>query len=107
MRFVWVAIGLGAVAWSQRRFARDLRGAARVRGAAWATSAAVAGRDGRAASLEPAQAPPDPASLLPKPLAALGMTTSRPSFLSGLTETLRVELRELASQPRLYLFVPM
>ncbi len=107
MRFVWIAIGLAAVAWSQRRFARDLRGASHVRGWAPPSATPMAGSDGRVGSHAPALALPDAVSLLPKPLASLGMTTSRAGFVSGLAEVLRVELRELASQPGLYLFVPM
>ena len=41
------------------------------------------------------------------PLAALAMSSRGPGLLAGAAEVARVELRELRSQPGLYLFVPM
>ena len=94
VRLAWVAIGLGLVWLTERRFAATLRGRA----------AARASR--RVVDLPAATAMPG-AIAAPRPLAALGMSSGAGSFMTGLLEVLRVELRELASQPGLYLFVPM
>jgi len=95
MRFVWLALGLGLVWFTERRFAATLRGRAAVRAKRGTDTAAANG----AAYGTPAVAP--------RPLGALGMTSGAGTFVTGLLEVLRVELRELASQPGLYLFVPM
>jgi ABC-type transport system involved in multi-copper enzyme maturation permease subunit len=92
-RVALAAIGLVAVAITERRFASHLRGArVRVkRGAA-------------------AEAPALTSALAAVPRAALttlGMRSGAPTWLSGAMEMARVELQELRSTPGLYLFAPI
>lgn len=87
-RLAFVALGLGAVAWTARRFEAVLRGRAADR-----SKAAAAVEVAHEASAEP--------------LAALAMRATPPSFAAGALEIAKVELRELRSQPGLYLFVPL
>jgi hypothetical protein len=97
-RLACVAIGLGAVALVQARFTALLRGPrpkkARAQAALEAAAAAASEAAGGAAT-EPA------------PVRALGMRAKAPAFFDGVWQTARVEMRELWSQPGLYLFVPM
>ena len=86
---VCVALGLGAVALYQARFARILRGA-------------HAPRRARAAAA-PAPAP----ALDPAPLASLAMRSGVPGFWSAVKEVARADWRELWRHPGLYLFAPM
>ncbi len=93
-RALCVAGGLGAMAWTQARFAASVRGA---RGAKPARRAAAAPA-ADAGSLDAVQ---------PAALAALEMRGGASGFLRGAFEIARVELMELRSHPGLYLFVPM
>lgn len=97
MRFVWVAVGLAGVWLTQRRFEASLRGA-RATSRAKAAALATMGTAANGAAAGPR---------LPRPLATLGMRLVRPTFLAGALEVMRTEVRELASQPGLYLFVPI
>ncbi|MBU8895711.1 hypothetical protein KRR26_08850 [Corallococcus sp. M34] len=96
-RGVLVGLGLGAVAWSQRHFARALRGQVAVRVPRLAQAEALTGsaRHGAAGRVEGA------------PLASLGMGARPPSILLGMWHVARAEVRGLLSQPGLYLFVPI
>jgi ABC-type transport system involved in multi-copper enzyme maturation permease subunit len=89
-RLGFVALGIGAVAFTQRRLARTLRGAHPVRRGA------------------PLAAPAGPADSAPSlPLATLAMQSRRPGLLAQAAAVARVELRELRSSPGLYLFGPL
>ncbi|MCC7013052.1 MAG: ABC transporter permease subunit [Planctomycetes bacterium] len=90
-RFALIAVGLGAVLWAERNLRTTLRGA---RG--------VAASSGAAPASAASAALPQGASL-----ASLGMSARRPGLWRGMLEVARVELRELRSQPGLYLFVPL
>lgn len=94
-RVALVAIGLLAVHLAERRFARSLRGE-RVKGASGAAPAAT--------PAAAADAPPRAASPRTAPLV---VTVRPPGFWRGAAAIARVELRELRSQPGLYLFVPL
>ncbi len=77
---------------AQRHLARSVRGAARrVKKGAAPVAAPVAASSTRAAA----------------GLRALGMSVRVPSFVSHVLVTASTELRELRSQPGLYLFVPL
>ncbi|RKG98742.1 hypothetical protein D7V97_32575 [Corallococcus sp. CA053C] len=95
-RCVLMALGLGAVAWSERHFRRALRGEVNVR-----TSRAARNR-----LIEP---PPAQVALshAEAPLAALGMVVRPPGFWAGLATVTRAEAWGLLSQPGLYLFLPL
>ncbi len=102
---LWLLVlGLGSAALAHWRFARQLRGeklkaravrAGQVEAALAAETAAVpaaataAGEDGRSG------------------LAALHMTGGAIGFMRGAWTVMRAELKELRSQPGLYLFVPL
>ena len=101
MRFVWVAIGLGGVWLAQLRFAATLRSSGKLPAQQRALGMTAA------KSAAPAAQPMTLAAMLPRPLATLAMRFTPPGFFSGTREMLGVELRELASQPGLYLFVPI
>jgi ABC-type transport system involved in multi-copper enzyme maturation permease subunit len=90
-RWVMVLLGLAGVAFSHLHFAATLRGSRRGAGVRTLAPAAE-----RIASPQPAAA-----------LASLAMRSRVPSFFRGLYLAARVELRELRSQPGLYLFVPL
>jgi ABC-2 type transport system permease protein len=97
-RLTFAGIGLASVALCQLQLAATLRGSARPRvgwlGRRWRRSASVA--------------PGEPAPVRPAgTLAALDMRCARPSVVWSLWLVARTELRELRSQPGLYLFVPM
>lgn len=95
-RFLAIGLGLSAVAYTNMRFSRTARRAARGAERAWAKQ----GRDAApsvAEASKPALAP----------LAALGMRTRIPGLLAGAWEVARIELIELRSSPGLYLFIPL
>jgi ABC-2 type transport system permease protein len=91
-RVALVALGLLAVHVAERRVASTLRGA----------SASAAGNRRTDAVVPPPR--PEPSS---RSLASFAMTARPPGLVRGIVEIARVELRELASQPGLYLFVPL
>lgn len=95
-RCVLMALGLGAVAWSERHFRRALRGEVKV-------------RPSRAARNRLIEPPPAQVALshAESPLAALGMVVRPPGFWAGLATVARAEARGLLSQPGLYLFLPL
>jgi ABC-2 type transport system permease protein len=99
-RLVLVALGLGSVALAQFHLARTVRGSA---GPTRSWLEALLRR--RRTAPEPAPA----AASLPAPasVAVLGMNSGVPSFWRSLWLVARTELRELRSQPGLYLFVPL
>ncbi len=92
-----VLLGLGAVAYSHWRFSRSLRAVdgklthQQIQQALKATDSAD-------------QPMPVTAS---KPIDTLGRARTAPSFWLGAWQVARSELRELRSQPGLYLFVPL
>jgi ABC-type transport system involved in multi-copper enzyme maturation permease subunit len=90
MRLALVLAGFAAVAISQVHFAANLRG----------SRAVPRGRSARVLAV-PAATPSA------TPLAALAMGSREPGFLKSIYLASRVELRELRSQPGLYLFVPL
>jgi ABC-2 type transport system permease protein len=104
-RLLCLVLGLAGVVLAHRRFALTLRGSAapraRRRGLGRARTAprAISETGGAA---EPAAIP-----ALRRPLGELGMRVSPPGFLRGAWDVLKVELRELRTQPGLYLFVPI
>lgn len=109
-RAMCAALGLGAVAWTQRHVAARARGAERARDRARAAAAlAGAAANGAAArSLAGPGAADDAASgAAATPLGALGMRSGAPGFVAGTLEVAGAELRELVRHPGLYLFVPM
>ncbi len=105
-RLAFVAIGLGAVAATERHFARTLRGAQRVRRGRESAEAVAGGAPegavGAAGTLDLAAQ-----ATLPFTAGRLGQRSSGPGFLRGAVHVLRFELAELKSQPGLYLFVPL
>ena len=101
MRFVWVTIGLGGVWLAQLRFSATLRSSGRLPAQQREFGMKAA------KSAAPLAQPMTLATMLPRPLASLAMRFTPPGFFSGTREVLGVELRELASQPGLYLFVPI
>lgn len=95
-RFVVLALGIACVAFFERRFSAQLRGAkvdARQRDAALAAKSVAAD--------------PDERPLAAAPLATLGMASAAPAFLATLWEVMRAELYQLVRAPGLYLFVPL
>jgi hypothetical protein len=90
-RLVYLGLGLLGSLWAVRRIRHDVRGRA----------GRVAMRSAPTAPASEAYAP------LPASLAGLGMRTVRASFLRSTWSALRAELRELFSQPGLYLFLPL
>ncbi len=97
-RLLCLALGLGAVALLERRFARSTRAARRAgerveRVVAAGRRAAVAG-----------DAPPARSAA---PLAALAMRSGVPGFVGGTLEVARTELHGILRHPGLYLFVPL
>jgi hypothetical protein len=93
-RVLFVGLGLFAVFVSQRHFAATLRGTTRRRPRRQTAGAG----DADAISAR---------ELERSPLAALGMTTTRPGLLGGAWQVARVELTELRYSPGLYLFIPL
>jgi len=88
----FVALGLGAVAWTRFRFARSLRGSSR-RGKARRPIPIAAETEGPRTAL--------------RPLSALGMTSSAVGLFRGAFLVARHEFKELIKSPGLYLFVPL
>lgn len=95
-RLVWVGLGLGGVAWSQRHFTRGIRGQVAVRTprSARVVDTPVA-RSGTAGLGEDV------------PLASLGMRVQPPGWWAGMWHVAKAEGRGLLSQPGLYLFAPI
>jgi ABC-2 type transport system permease protein len=97
-RAVFLALGLGSVALCQVHLAATLRGSAKP-GRSWLMG--LFHRGARAAAAQGARAG------MAGRLADLRMRSGVPSFLRGLWLVARIELRELRSQPGLYLFAPL
>jgi ABC-2 type transport system permease protein len=96
-RFALAGLGLGAVAFSQIRFGRTLRRAAR---------GGVA-RDMRPSAPPVQRWPGAVAQKAPPPLAALKMQSWKPKWFTAVLSVADIEWRELRTQPGLYLFVPL
>jgi ABC-2 type transport system permease protein len=99
-RLALIFIGLACVWLSQRHLARNLRGSRSSATGYWA----------RLNRRRPAQTQSeaiDVVTQMPKPLRQLGMRAHSPGLLSGIVRVARIELRELRSQPGLYIFVPL
>ena len=94
-RFLPAALGLAAVDFARRRLVRTIRG-----------QAAPRPKKGQAPAVAPAPTYRPGLSNV-EPLGQLGMRSKSPGFVRGMIEVARVELRELRSQPGLYLFVPL
>jgi len=95
-RLLMAGLGLGAVAWSRRHFAKTLRGSSPRAERAWSRQSR--GDESAVGTAVEAAA---------RPLAALGMTSRPPGLLAGAWAVARVEVSELRSSPGLYLFVPL
>ena len=98
-RLALAFVGFGFVVLSQLNLARALRGS-RTSASAWAR---LRGQTRRQLAVKPASHVAE----LPAPLADLQMQVSPPGLLRGIFHVARVEVRELASQPGLYIFVPL
>ena len=101
-RVLLVLLGVLAVHLSSRHFARTLRGSPLPTKKRWFRR--------KNAQLEPVEPDPVQAPVTPRvlePLASLGMRSKPPGFLRGASAVAGAELRELKSQPGLYLFVPL
>jgi ABC-type transport system involved in multi-copper enzyme maturation permease subunit len=96
-RLVFLGIGLGAVALSGRSVAAIVRGS-RKANRGW-LGRVVRRREAAGANREPAPAP--------GPLGDLAMRAAAPGLVRGILAVAHTELRELRSQPGLYLFVPI
>jgi hypothetical protein len=95
-RLAYALVGLGAVAGSVRHFGATLRGAAK-----------VSERRGRATA-EPAPAVESVRrEVSGAKLASLGMTSRAPGFVRTVLDVAAFEGRNVASQPGLYIFVPL
>jgi len=91
-RIVYVLIGLGIAAGSARHFAATLRGVrVRIRRRRLVEPAGLPARRGSAEAT----------------VASLGMAVRPPGFVRTVLDVARFESRNLASQPGLYLFVPI
>ena len=93
-RLGFALLGLGGVWVSQRGFSRSLRSSGRVKpkAAQDAPATTLAGQLGLRVN---------------EPLAKLNMQVSLPGLLTGIRSVARAEMKELRSQPGLYLFVPL
>lgn len=91
-RLLFLGLGLVAVRSAALHFERTLRGGD------------LGAR--RQAGGRPAPARTRP-SIVPEPLALLSMHSRAPGFVAGTLAVARAELRELRSQPGLYLFAPL
>jgi len=101
-RLLLFALGLGAVAVSRANFWRSLRQARRA-----PRRVKIKRVRNLPEALEPAEIRP-PAALRPaRPLSALGMRARPPGLFRSVPPLARAELRELATQPGLYLFIPL
>ena len=96
-RLIFLALGLGSVAWSRSHFAGTLRGRSRRAEKAWKAKAS-----GKSGIFEA-----EPVEAQPLPLASLGMSSARPGLIRGAWAVMRAEVAELRSSPGLYLFVPL
>ncbi|HET6325038.1 MAG TPA: M1 family aminopeptidase [Planctomycetaceae bacterium] len=96
-RLCFLGLGLGAVALSQVHLRMSLRGAAMPRRSLMDTLRRRA----------PAMPLPPMAAAAPAPAAPLAMRSGVPGFWRSVSLIARTELRELRSQPGLYLFVPL
>ena len=101
-RVLLVLLGFLAVHLSSRHFARTLRGSPLPTKKRW-----FGKKDEAIQPVEPdsIQAPTAPRVL--EPLTSLGMSSKPPGFLRSALAVAGAELRELKSQPGLYLFVPL
>ena len=95
-RLIVLAIGLGSVAFFERRFSSQLRGV-------------KVDEKHRVAALaaKPVAADPDERPATSAALATLGMKTVPPGFLATMIEVMNTELYQLVRAPGLYLFVPL
>jgi ABC-type transport system involved in multi-copper enzyme maturation permease subunit len=98
-RAALVVAGLAAVGWSERHFARGLRGARRLGRREQAALATARDAAGAAGGID--------ADNEARPLAALDMRPVAHGFLGQAWTIARFELRNLASSPGLYLFIPL
>ncbi len=92
-RLVWAAVGLLAVIVAERHFAATVRASHRVRR--------------RRGTIEAPPATAPRAVPTTKPMAELEMSARPPGFLRTVLNVARFEGRNLASQPGLYIFVPL
>ena len=97
-RVLFLALGFGAVVFSQWHFRASLRGESKQANKAWKRQ----GKD-----LAPATTLSGVELTPPKPLGALAMIGRAPGFLAGAWTVARAEIVELLSSPGLYLFVPL
>lgn len=93
-RLVMILLGLGAVFYSQGHFARNLRSSGKVRQKVLLDS------------IQPEQLV-EPLRSRSRPLRQFNMQVRLPGLVSGMRSVAVAELRELRSQPGLYLFVPL
>lgn len=104
-RVVMAGLGVGAVAWTARAFRRRLRGTS---GPPEDSGPEAAGPPSEGGAHAPAGAAGGLADLrLAERLRELGMTSRPPGFTGTALRVAGSELRELASSPGLYLFVPL
>jgi ABC-2 type transport system permease protein len=92
-----VVLGLGAVALTQVHLARTLRGSAKPN-LGWLERLRKRWSSGESDVFAPRK---------PAPLASLGMRSGVPGYFRTMWLIARTELRELRSQPGLYLFIPL
>jgi ABC-type transport system involved in multi-copper enzyme maturation permease subunit len=99
-RLALVVIGLGSVWLSQIHLTRNLRGSSRMR---LGLSTHLLRRWQPTSAGKTSQLIAD----VPRPLSQLGMRSSPPGLWRSILYVARAELRELRSQPGLYIFVPL
>jgi ABC-2 type transport system permease protein len=105
-RLLLIALGLGAVAASRVGFQRSLRQAGRSpRRAKKASVGKVAAKS--ALEAPPVTIPALSALRPAQPLSALAMRVRPPGLFRSVLPLAYAELRELATQPGLYLFIPL
>ncbi len=100
-RLAMVFVGLASVWLCQRHLSKNLRGARSVIGGLWASLF------GRRRLVTAYAAGSAVSHKRPGRLSDLRMQVNPPGFWLGTFHVVRVELRELRSQPGLYIFVPM
>jgi hypothetical protein len=98
-RVAWAGAGLLAVVGAHRRFAATVRG---TRQTTWGPRFGFRKRPSH--RLVEAN---EPSAVSTGSLASLGMTARAPGFLRSTWDVARFEARNLASQPGLYIFVPL
>lgn len=98
-RLGWALLGLALVAWTVRRVARIERGVAKPSRAQRRRILSSSGNRGAA--------PPVATAAWRESLSGLAMHTAPPGRLRSIWAVARFELRELLSQPGLYIFVPL